>query len=74
VQGKALLVMCGVSQKRMRKHSRTPHRFVPQRGTLWEGGRPTCTVSLLATVRKLANALALQNMVDSWTKWFTIKY
>ncbi|WP_227657527.1 hypothetical protein, partial [Candidatus Magnetaquicoccus inordinatus] len=35
------------------------HRFVPRRGTLWEGGRPTCTVSLVATVRKLANALAL---------------
>ncbi|WP_193771117.1 hypothetical protein [Candidatus Magnetaquicoccus inordinatus] len=59
VQGKALLKMCGVSQKRMLKHSRTPHRFVPRRGTLWEGGRPTCTVSLVATVKKLANAIAL---------------
>ncbi|WP_193771004.1 hypothetical protein [Candidatus Magnetaquicoccus inordinatus] len=59
VQGKALLEMCGVSAEANAKHSRTPHKFVPRRGTLWEGGRPTCTVSLVATVRKLANALAL---------------
>ncbi|WP_130470481.1 hypothetical protein [Candidatus Magnetaquicoccus inordinatus] len=60
VQGKALLKMCGVSPEANAKHSRTPHQSVPRRGTLWEGGRPTGTVSLVATVRKLANGLALR--------------
>ncbi|WP_130469871.1 hypothetical protein [Candidatus Magnetaquicoccus inordinatus] len=59
VQSKALLKMCGVAPEANAKHSRTPHQSVPQRNTLWEGGRPTGTVSLVATVRKLANALAL---------------
>ncbi len=51
--------MCGVSQKRMRSIRARRTDLCPAGALFWEGGRPTCTVSLVATVRKLANALAL---------------
>ncbi len=39
-----VLHLAAFHQKRMRQHSRTPRQSVPRRGTLWEGGGPTCTV------------------------------